>query len=89
MKFEKNPLKIKEPDKSEVDNNFILLSGDDTMICNDGICVDCETTLPAAKSEFTFGNDIIVLKWHKPRPNRWWRFWQYVFFGFKWKDLTK
>ena len=23
------------------------------------------------------------------QPNRWWRFWHRVFFGFKWKDLTK
>lgn len=43
---------------------------------------------PSAKSEFWLCQDFMVTSMHK-QPNAWWRFWQWVFFGFKWKALDR
>lgn len=32
-------------------------------------------------------NESLRVHFKQYKPNRWWRFWQYVFFGFKWEDI--
>lgn len=34
-------------------------------------------------------NSNLHITYPNPWPNAWWRFWQWVFFGFKWEDLRK
>jgi hypothetical protein len=33
------------------------------------------------------GDECFQIHLSKERPNLWWRFWQWIFFGFKWKKL--
>lgn len=40
---------------------------------------------PLAELEITEG---FCINFDHKMPNRWWRFWQRVFFGFKWRNLT-
>lgn len=36
---------------------------------------------------FAGGENGVNFSFTKPRPNFWWRFWQYICFGFVWKAL--
>ena len=39
------------------------------------------------KSELVINSSLHV-QFEKPMPCRWWRFWQWVFFGFEWKGIN-
>lgn len=95
MELPINPDKIKDVDAKE-EPEFLHGSIDDFDLnliiggCEPNtIAIDSDMLInPGWKSELTMQGDL-AFQLPKPRPNRWWRLWQYVFFGFKWKDLTK
>ena len=48
--------------------------------------MDWISTIKVPKPESTLIiSDSLDISLFKPTPNYWWRFWQYLFFGFKWK----
>jgi len=46
-----------------------------------------EIIWPDHKSELTMVPGLII-NFPDEMPNWWWRFWQRVFFGFKWRSLV-
>jgi len=40
---------------------------------------------PVYLSEMVHGD--VVIQFTKCAPNIWWRFWQFVFFGIRWRSL--
>ena len=48
--------------------------------------MDWISTIKVPKPESTLIiSDSLDISLFKPTPNYWWRFWQYLFFGFKWE----
>lgn len=40
------------------------------------------------RAEMIFmSSELLTIKWKKPMPNWWWRLWQYLMFGIKWRNI--
>lgn len=62
----------------------------DTCSSQEDQCRACEGVdlgLLPIRSELRFGGGAIAFRLHCKRPNWWWRFWQFAFFGFRWKQV--
>lgn len=100
MDLNKNPDKIKDPDDKKVwprdhvprydgpiqEGSLHIPANIDTLL--DNSVGDIHEIQTGWQSELRMPGDL-AFQLPKPRPNWWWRLWQYLFFGFKWKDLTK